>query len=109
VSAYVESSPEGVSAFVRDRGAGFDLDAVPADRLGVRESVIGRMQRHGGRAVVRRVAAGGTEVMLELPAEAAGLSEPQPEPQAEQQAEPQAEQQSDPLPTSQAHATPRGE
>jgi signal transduction histidine kinase len=69
VSAYVESSAEGVSAFVRDRGAGFDPDEVPTDRLGVRESIIGRMARHGGRAEVRRVEAGGTEVRLELPAE----------------------------------------
>jgi signal transduction histidine kinase len=69
VSAYVESSAEGVSAFVRDRGDGFDPEEVPTDRLGVRESIIGRMARHGGRAEVRRVAAGGTEVRLELPAE----------------------------------------
>jgi signal transduction histidine kinase len=69
VSAYVESSADGVSAFVRDRGDGFDVDDVPSDRLGVRESIIGRMARHGGRAEVRRVEAGGTEVRLELPAE----------------------------------------
>jgi signal transduction histidine kinase/phage shock protein PspC (stress-responsive transcriptional regulator) len=69
VSAYVETSPDGVSAFVRDRGAGFDPEDVPTDRLGVRESIIGRMHRHGGRAEVRRVEAGGTEVRLELPAE----------------------------------------
>jgi signal transduction histidine kinase/phage shock protein PspC (stress-responsive transcriptional regulator) len=71
VSAYVESSADGVSAFVRDRGDGFDPDEVPTDRLGVRESIVGRMHRHGGRADVRRVAAGGTEVSLELPAETA--------------------------------------
>ena len=39
--------------FVRDRGAGFDPDAVPEDRLGVRNSIIDRMQRHGGTAEVR--------------------------------------------------------
>jgi signal transduction histidine kinase/phage shock protein PspC (stress-responsive transcriptional regulator) len=69
VSAYVESGPEGVTAFVRDRGEGFRPEDVPSDRLGVRESIIGRMQRHGGRGEVRRVEAGGTEVRLELPAE----------------------------------------
>ena len=36
--------------FVRDRGAGFDLDEVPDDRQGVRESIVGRMERHGGSA-----------------------------------------------------------
>ena len=33
-------------------GPGFDPAAVPADRRGVRESIVGRMERHGGRAVV---------------------------------------------------------
>ena len=53
--------------FVRDRGPGFDLDAVPEDRMGVRESIIGRMERNGGaaRGCVRRPAAG-TEVELEM-------------------------------------------
>jgi signal transduction histidine kinase/phage shock protein PspC (stress-responsive transcriptional regulator) len=73
VSAYVESSSDGVSAFVRDRGDGFRPEDVPTDRLGVRESIIGRMHRHGGRAEVRRVEAGGTEVRLDLPAESAGV------------------------------------
>ena len=34
-------------------GPGFDLDAVPDDRMGVRESIIGRMQRNGGTARLR--------------------------------------------------------
>jgi signal transduction histidine kinase len=66
VTAYVEIGPDGVEAFVRDRGGGFDLDAVPADRLGVRQSVLARMERHGGSARVRR-REDGTEVELRLP------------------------------------------
>jgi signal transduction histidine kinase len=66
VTAYVEIGPTGVEAFVRDRGAGFDLDAVPDDRLGVRQSILGRMERHGGTAQVRR-RDDGTEVELRLP------------------------------------------
>ncbi|GAA2163780.1 phage shock protein C (PspC) family protein [Humibacillus xanthopallidus] len=66
VSAYVEVGPDAVEAFVRDHGAGFDLDAVPDDRAGVRESIIGRMERHGGTARIRR-RADGTEVELRLP------------------------------------------
>lgn len=66
VSAYVEVGAQSVEAFVRDRGPGFDPDAVPEDRLGVRESILGRMQRHGGTARVRRLEQG-TEVSLELP------------------------------------------
>ena len=66
VTAYVEIGPTGVEAYVRDRGDGFDLDAVPEDRLGVRQSVLGRMERHGGTARVRR-REDGTEVELTLP------------------------------------------
>ncbi|HLS50338.1 MAG TPA: PspC domain-containing protein, partial [Actinomycetaceae bacterium] len=36
VSMYVEVGPQRVEVFVRDRGAGFDVRAVPADRHGVR-------------------------------------------------------------------------
>lgn len=67
VSAYVEIGPDGVEAFVRDRGDGFELTDVPADRLGVRQSILGRMERHGGTARVRR-REDGTEVELTLPA-----------------------------------------
>ena len=51
--------------FVRDRGPGFDLPTVPADRLGVRESILGRMERAGGAARIRS-GPGGTEVHLTL-------------------------------------------
>lgn len=66
VSVYVEIGPAAVEAFVRDHGAGFDIDAVPQDRLGVRESILGRMKRHGGTAKVRRREPG-TEVILTMP------------------------------------------
>jgi len=67
ISVYAEVEPEQVTVFVRDRGPGFDLDAVPEDRLGLRQSVVGRMQRHGGRATVRSESGAGTEVQLEMP------------------------------------------
>jgi signal transduction histidine kinase/phage shock protein PspC (stress-responsive transcriptional regulator) len=66
VSVYVEIGPSGVEAFVRDHGAGFDLDQVPSDRLGVRQSILGRMERHGGAARVRRLEHG-TEISFTLP------------------------------------------
>jgi signal transduction histidine kinase/phage shock protein PspC (stress-responsive transcriptional regulator) len=66
VDVYAEATPERVDVFVRDRGPGFDPAAVPADRRGVRESIIGRMERHGGHAVVRAAEGGGTEVELRL-------------------------------------------
>ncbi|HMO11766.1 MAG TPA: ATP-binding protein [Actinotalea sp.] len=66
VSLYLEIGPDAVEVYVKDRGDGFELDAVPHDRFGVRESIIGRMRRHGGSAQVR-TRAGGTEVELRLP------------------------------------------
>jgi signal transduction histidine kinase len=66
VSVYAEVGDERAEVFVRDRGPGFDPDAVPADRRGLRESIVGRMERHGGSAVVHSLAGEGTEVELRL-------------------------------------------
>lgn len=65
VSVYIEGSTSGVDVFIRDRGAGFDLDEVPGDRLGVRQSIIGRMRRAGGSGTVRSDE-NGTEVHLRI-------------------------------------------
>ncbi|MED7822141.1 PspC domain-containing protein [Streptomyces chiangmaiensis] len=66
VQVYAEVEERTVFVSVRDRGPGFDLDAIPADRMGVRESIIGRMERNGGTARLRAVPGGGTEVELEM-------------------------------------------
>ncbi|MET7521702.1 PspC domain-containing protein [Streptomyces sp. NPDC005248] len=66
VQVYAEVEGRTVFVSVRDRGPGFDPDSVPADRMGVRESIIGRMQRNGGTARLRSVPGGGTEVELEM-------------------------------------------
>lgn len=65
ISLYVEVSGQEVEAYVRDHGAGFDLEAINPDRHGVRDSIIGRMQRHGGSATIR-AREPGTEVCLRL-------------------------------------------
>jgi signal transduction histidine kinase len=64
ISLFVEVDDKRVSAYVRDRGPGFDSDAVPADRRGVRDSIVARMVRSGGHAVVRTAPGGGCEVRL---------------------------------------------
>ncbi|MFE2168909.1 PspC domain-containing protein [Streptomyces sp. NPDC059447] len=66
VQVYAEVEGQTVFVSVRDRGPGFDMDAVPDDRMGVRESIIGRMQRNGGTARLRSAPDGGTEVELEM-------------------------------------------
>lgn len=67
VSLYAEAEEEQLSVYVRDRGAGFDQSTVDDDRHGVRGSIIGRMQRHGGEAQIRSVPGDGTEVELTMP------------------------------------------
>jgi signal transduction histidine kinase len=66
ISVYAEAGGDRAEVYVRDRGPGFDLAAVPADRRGLRESVLGRMERHGGRAEVHTRPGAGTEVELVL-------------------------------------------
>jgi signal transduction histidine kinase len=66
VSVYAEVEGDEVAIFVRDRGKGFDLDGMPEDRMGVRGSIIGRMERNGGKATVRTAPGDGTEVRLEM-------------------------------------------
>lgn len=72
VAVYAEANRERLHVFVRDRGPGFDPDAVPADRRGVRESIVGRMERHGGRAAIQASPGGGTEVELVLERDGGG-------------------------------------
>lgn len=67
VDVYAEVTDGSADVFVRDRGSGFDLDAVPADRLGVRRSIVDRMARHGGTGRVRSAPGEGTEVHLTMP------------------------------------------
>ncbi len=69
VSVYSEVTTESISIYVRDHGPGFDPDAVPGDRHGVRESIIGRLQRSGGQAELLSSPTG-TQVKLELSLEA---------------------------------------
>ncbi len=75
VALFAEVEPDAVSVFVRDRGRGFDPDAVPRDRKGLAESVHARMARRGGSATVRSTPGQGTEVALTMP-RTAGQREP---------------------------------
>ena len=75
VSLFAEVEPGEVSLDVRDRGRGFDPDAVPEDRKGLAESIHGRMTRRGGSASVRSTPGHGTEVSLTMP-RAAGERQP---------------------------------
>lgn len=67
IDVYVEVEDDEVVAFVRDRGVGFDPDAVAHDRQGIRRSIVNRLERHGGRATIRSHPGEGTEVELAVP------------------------------------------
>jgi signal transduction histidine kinase/phage shock protein PspC (stress-responsive transcriptional regulator) len=66
VDVFAECDDGRLEVFVRDRGQGFDQDAVPQDRMGVRNSIVDRMARHGGTAVIRTAPGEGTEVRLAM-------------------------------------------
>jgi signal transduction histidine kinase len=66
IDVYAEVLDGTIEVFVRDRGQGFDLDDIAEDRMGVKGSIIDRMARHGGTAVVRSTPGEGTEVRLEM-------------------------------------------
>jgi signal transduction histidine kinase len=67
IDVYAEATERELEVFVRDRGRGFDLDTVPEDRLGVRRSILDRVERHGGRAELHSNPDTGTEVRLVMP------------------------------------------
>ena len=67
VDVYAEASAHEAAVYVRDRGSGFDPAGVAADRLGVRNSIVDRLARHGGSAEVRSAPGAGTEVRMRMP------------------------------------------
>jgi len=67
VSLYAEVEPDQVMLYVRDRGRGFDPDAVPDGRQGIAQSIKARVERHGGSAVIRSAPGQGAEVQLSMP------------------------------------------
>jgi signal transduction histidine kinase len=67
ISLFAEVEPTEVSIVVRDRGQGFDPEAVPEDRKGLAESIHGRMARRGGSATVSTAEGEGTKVTLKMP------------------------------------------
>ncbi len=66
VDVYAEILPDVAEVYVRDRGQGFDTEAVSGDRMGVRGSIMDRMARHDGTARVRSAPGAGTEVWLRM-------------------------------------------
>jgi signal transduction histidine kinase len=64
---FAEIDGDGAAVYVRDEGPGFDVAAIPRERRGVRDAIVGRMAAIGGRATVDSEPGEGTEVTLRLP------------------------------------------
>ncbi len=67
ISVYAEVSEDRYEVFVRDSGPGFNPKRIRADRLGIRESIMGRVERHGGSAAVTSRRGESTEVHISVP------------------------------------------
>ena len=64
VDVYAELLAGELSIFVRDRGVGFDVEDIPADRHGIRDSIRARVEGVGGRVRISSTPGEGTEVEL---------------------------------------------
>jgi signal transduction histidine kinase len=67
VSVFVEVEDDAISGYVRDHGTGFDPSAVASDRRGIADSIIGRLERHGGTAQINSRPGVGSEIVVRLP------------------------------------------
>lgn len=64
VDVYAELLAGELSIFVRDRGVGFAVEDIPADRHGIRDSIRARVESVGGRVRISSTLGEGTEVEL---------------------------------------------
>ena len=60
-------SDDEVTVIVTDEGVGFDPHGVPADRLGIRHSVVDRVEAVGGSARVWSSPDSGTSIVMRMP------------------------------------------
>jgi signal transduction histidine kinase len=66
ISLFAKVADDQIEIFVHDRGPGFDTHAIPLERRGVRESIIARVERHGGTAAIQSAPGEGCEITLRL-------------------------------------------
>lgn len=68
---------ETVTVMITDQGSGFDLASVPADRLGLRGSLVDRLASVGGSAEIWSSPGQGTSIIMSIPV--LEVIEPHPE------------------------------
>jgi len=71
IDVFAEVTSDDIEVFIRDQGCGFDPNAIDDDRIGVRDSIHGRVERRGGTALVHSSIGAGSEVELRMPLQSA--------------------------------------
>ena len=66
ISVFAEATDETADVFVSDQGKGFELESIDVDRMGISESIVGRMERVGGEAIITSVPGEGSEVHMSV-------------------------------------------
>ncbi len=67
ISVYVEISADAAEVYIGDTGKGFDPASVEPGHRGISDSIINRMERHGGEARIESAPGEGTEIYLRMP------------------------------------------
>ena len=66
IDVYAEITAVQADVYVRDRGKGFKLADIGDDRMGIRGSIVERMERFGGTVDIRSTVGEGTEIHLAM-------------------------------------------
>lgn len=67
IDVFADIKADVLSIWVRDEGVGFDPNAIDASRQGVRNSIIGRLERLNGRVEIYSQPGEGTEIEISCP------------------------------------------
>lgn len=65
VEVFLKGFPDGVKIVVKDNGKGFRVSRIPKNRLGLRLSIIGRIQSVGGKVFIDSKLGLGTNIVIE--------------------------------------------
>ncbi len=79
IAVFIECDDHELTAFVRDRGKGFDPEHLPNGRRGITDSIRGRIERAGGTVAITSSAGEGCEVQITMPLGGSGGRAPRHE------------------------------
>ncbi|MBN9149829.1 MAG: hypothetical protein KF692_04220 [Cryobacterium sp.] len=64
---FVDSTADSLSVMIVDHGRGFDPEAVPDNRLGIRRSLVKRIESCGGTVRIWSAVGSGTSILITVP------------------------------------------